>query len=546
MRCWLARLILTAALTLPASVSWAKPVLLRFTVWDGDPGLQVIRGAVQEFEQANPDIKVKLENIPYGAYSQKMLAQFAANAAPDAAMFEPKMFQRFAKRGVLLPLDPLIAQTQKFDLNAYYKPIVEALRYQGNLYVLPRDVAPIGLIYYNKRLFREAGIPYPDGTWTWDWEPRPELREKCFTWVMQQLSKRGSNGKPIQWGFVPGWVRAWADTVVYSTGARYLDNPEQPKQWLWDTPEVIRSYQWVADLALRRHWMPSSTDIRDVMQSSSSQLFLRQKVAMFQSGIWEVPSFRKVLQPGTPEFFDWDITLAPGHLGKDGKITRAAPTGGSGYGILRSTKHPKEAWRLLQWMGGAPAMRAMAKAGLAQPAIRSLALEEPWVPGPNTPEEQRYPKNRIVTDQAVPFVVVDPTADYVPEVQTFVDAKIDSIMDGSATAEAALKQGNREAMTRLAQIMRQESRSPFPWATAAALGIALFLALVLWVFKGARSKADRRDNLAGLGFISPWLVGLLLFTLGPMILSLLMSTSDWDIIGSAKWVGSDNFSKRWA
>lgn len=540
MRLFLSLLI---SLLLGRSCLAGAPVTIRFAVWDGDQGLRIIRSAVAEFEAANPNIRVKLENIPYGAYAQKLLAQCAANAEPDLAMFEPKVFQRFAKRGVLAPLDPFINATPSFDLADYYQPIVNVHRYRGTLYVLPRDIAPIGMIFYNKKLFREAGIPFPDGTWTWDFEPRPALREHCFTWVMQQLTKRNAAGKVVQWGFVPGWVRAWADTVVYSSGARYVDDPEQPTKWLWTDPRIVKAYDWVAELGLKRGWMPSTTEIRDVIQSSSGQMFLQGKVAMFQSGMWEVPSFRNVLKPGTPEFFDWDVTLAPGHIGQDGKLIRAAPTGGSGYGIMAHSSHPQEAWELLQWMAGPPAMKLMAEAGLAQPAIRKLALSEPWVPGPATPEDQRYPVGRVNTDKAVPFVVFDPTADYFVDVQSFIDSKVDSIMDGSKTASVALAQGQQEAETRLRQILREETLPPFNWGGATALGILLFAGLGTWVFWGQRRSSERRNNLAGFAFIMPWLIGLVVFTLGPMLLSLVMSTSDWDIIGAAKWKGAGNYAE---
>ena len=77
---------------------------LRLVVWDGDDGLKVIRTAVSQFEAAHPGVKVKLENVPYGQYATKLLAQVAGNAAPDVAMMEPKMFQAFAKQGAAQPL----------------------------------------------------------------------------------------------------------------------------------------------------------------------------------------------------------------------------------------------------------------------------------------------------------------------------------------------------------------------------------------------------------------------------------------------------------
>lgn len=52
----------------------------------------------------------------------------------------------------------------------------------------------------------------------------------------------------------------------------------------------------------------------------------------------------------------------------------------------------------------------------------------------------------------------------------------------------------------------------------------------------------RRENLWGWLLISPWLVGFLVFTLGPMIASAYLSFTDWDIITPPKWVGLHNYT----
>ncbi|MFJ5622737.1 carbohydrate ABC transporter permease [Peribacillus loiseleuriae] len=44
-------------------------------------------------------------------------------------------------------------------------------------------------------------------------------------------------------------------------------------------------------------------------------------------------------------------------------------------------------------------------------------------------------------------------------------------------------------------------------------------------------------------FILPWIVGFLVFTLGPLLFSLIMSLFDWPIAGEAKFIGLNNFTK---
>jgi multiple sugar transport system permease protein len=51
----------------------------------------------------------------------------------------------------------------------------------------------------------------------------------------------------------------------------------------------------------------------------------------------------------------------------------------------------------------------------------------------------------------------------------------------------------------------------------------------------------RREERAAYLFLSPWLFGLLAFWLIPIVGSLLLSFSEWNIIGDAEWVGLENY-----
>jgi multiple sugar transport system permease protein len=57
----------------------------------------------------------------------------------------------------------------------------------------------------------------------------------------------------------------------------------------------------------------------------------------------------------------------------------------------------------------------------------------------------------------------------------------------------------------------------------------------------SRSFGRRREAIEGLVFISPWLIGFLLFTAGPIIASLLISFTKWSLIGAPEFAGLENF-----
>nr|WP_205678361.1 sugar ABC transporter permease [Arthrobacter silviterrae] len=59
----------------------------------------------------------------------------------------------------------------------------------------------------------------------------------------------------------------------------------------------------------------------------------------------------------------------------------------------------------------------------------------------------------------------------------------------------------------------------------------------------AEKRDDRRDNKAAYIFLLPWLVGLLFITVGPMLASLYLSFTDYNLLQSPNWIGLDNFAR---
>lgn len=59
--------------------------------------------------------------------------------------------------------------------------------------------------------------------------------------------------------------------------------------------------------------------------------------------------------------------------------------------------------------------------------------------------------------------------------------------------------------------------------------------------KPGRRRANRRENVAGYTFLLPWLIGFLGLTLGPMIYSLYLSFTKYNLFADPKFVGFDNY-----
>jgi multiple sugar transport system permease protein len=61
--------------------------------------------------------------------------------------------------------------------------------------------------------------------------------------------------------------------------------------------------------------------------------------------------------------------------------------------------------------------------------------------------------------------------------------------------------------------------------------------------QGLRPRYWRLQRMEGYLLISPWLVGLLLFTLGPIVVSFVLSFTNWDIVRPADFIGLENFGR---
>lgn len=95
----------------------------------------------------------------------KVLVSLMAGDDIDIVSRTPIQFEEFYNAGVLTPLDELAANVG-YDMEKVYSGA--AVKFDGQTYALPAE-RDIWLTYYNKKVFDDAGIPYPEAEgWTWE------------------------------------------------------------------------------------------------------------------------------------------------------------------------------------------------------------------------------------------------------------------------------------------------------------------------------------------------------------------------------------------
>ena len=229
------RVPVLAGALLCASARAGETVHLRFMYWGSIDEIETIRRTVAQFEAAHPGIRVTAERTP-GHYVRKLLLQQAGGVAPDVVFVGVGGIMPLLEKGVLEPLNPFIERDPRIRLDRFYPRIVEHFTLNGKLYILPRDIAPIGIVYYNKKLFDQARVPYPTSDWSWDFKPRPELGMRDFLSVCLRLAKdTDGDGRMDRFACSAPPV----ESFLFGNGARMADDLHFPTKVLLNDPRAI-------------------------------------------------------------------------------------------------------------------------------------------------------------------------------------------------------------------------------------------------------------------------------------------------------------------
>lgn len=386
------------------STPGGKRTTVKVAFWGTPEEIEIVTNSIKSWQDTHPEIAVRFEHTPFAGYTSKILTRVAGGAAPDIIATEVNMFVSFAAKGVLEDLAPFAVRDPSFSIDDFFPEVVHRFTVGGKLFAIPRDTAPFACVYYNKNLFDEAKIPYPSDDWTWD----DLLR------TAKALTKTDDLGRVTQYGFY-GW--AWQN-FVYGAGGSFVDRIEYPTRCLLDSTESKLGLQFYTDLTMKYKVMPAPVALVN-MGMGVDIMFASGRLAMFLSGIWETPALRT-------RNFRWDVAMFP--VGPSG--IRRFGTGGTGYAILKSSKHKKEAWEVLKALTGPAGQEELGRRGLAQPARRAVSE------GPAFAANDNPPANKAMLNQAVKYVVYEPFHDQWREIQDKVmSPELDLLFNGKQTVD---------------------------------------------------------------------------------------------------------------
>jgi multiple sugar transport system substrate-binding protein len=363
--------LLFAACTAPVAPAPAgegaagEQIVLRVGTGDSGEGLEPHQEIIRRFEEANPDITVQLEPVSGSDYYARLLTQIAAGDAPDIMNIGDDAVPQFVDAEAFLPLDDFIAGEDGLDTSVYLPGLLEPGQWEGQQWFLPKDYSPLG-VYYNKAIFDEYGVDYPEAGWTWD-----DLVE---TATQLTLDTDGDGTTDI-WGIqLPGpwttgfeyWVGAAGGSLISEDGESFVG--------FMDSPETTAAVQFYQDLYHTHKVAPPPADMSAFGGGNSE--FDNGQAAMQIFGRWP--------QGGMLENPNIDLGVA----GTPAGAVDANVLFWGGFGIFSGTENPDAAWRFLKFYAGPegaevwidnalPAVASVAEeAGLSEDPIEGVWLNE--------------------------------------------------------------------------------------------------------------------------------------------------------------------------
>jgi len=340
--------------------------------WVVDPN-PIRKEQIKLFENRYPDIEVI--NDP-GADAQRLLTQLAGDVPPDVmALYDPQTIRLFAKNDVLLDLGPYV-QKYKIPVDKLYPSLEPYIKYRGKIVGIPENCGPY-VVFYNKKLFRDAGLPYPKPGWTWD-----ECLEAAKKLTKYQIVR--GRKIPVQKGIFISDGDWWFFIWMY--GGRLFS--KDGKRCLMDSEAVKKGIRFWADLRLKHHVMPTSSEAQSMAPTgawgSSALLFRESKVAMTVSGRWLCIQYRE------QKDLDWDVVSMP-----HGPI-RFTLLASKSYSIPKTCRNKGAAITFIKHLLSKENQLLVANYGDGIPSVQDPEISKAFLYNPQYPNERN---NKLHLDE---------------------------------------------------------------------------------------------------------------------------------------------------
>ena len=286
---------------------------------------EIYKGLVEEFvEEHKDEIKeVVFEVTTQDEYNTKMIANMTAGDMPDVFYVGPAAVRSYVDNGYILPLDDYVDAA---TVEKIWGTTQTIYRYDGtnvgtgSLYALPKDLSCFAFAY-NKDLFDEAGLAYPD--------PEKPYTYDEFIEVCKALTKdKDGDGETDQWG-VANANQFGMTPYLYSNGVKFL-NDDMTKVNVANNEALKNALTFYTDLTL--NGLTPSVDQDTAL--GGYQRWLDGQIGFYACGTWDIAAF----MDDSTFPYEWDLCGWP--VGPDGDGRSHTWMGSVGYCVSKTTENP--------------------------------------------------------------------------------------------------------------------------------------------------------------------------------------------------------------
>jgi multiple sugar transport system substrate-binding protein len=303
---------------------------VNIVLWHGyvDTEGKAITAAAARFNASHPKIHITVQNYGNSDYAlQKVLTAIRGGHYPDIVYLYGSWAANVARTPHAVDLAPMIKSDPSIDWNDFWPAERQAVTVGGKIIGVPALVDNLALVY-NKKLFREAGVPFPTSDWTWN--------------DFRAAAKRLTNPsmKQFGWAYVNDASEdtVWRfDALLWQAGGDIL-TPDQ-KHAAFDSPAGIKAATLLQQMSTVDHSV-----YLDSGNQNYVNLFNSGKIGMLFTGPWDLSQFPDV---------DYGVQILPGDQNHD------TISGPDQWVMLDNGDDRRQAaWTFLKWFTSpAQAMR---------------------------------------------------------------------------------------------------------------------------------------------------------------------------------------------
>jgi multiple sugar transport system substrate-binding protein len=312
----------------------------------------------QGFQSNFPNIDFKANAIAsdnWAAFADAVAVQLAGGAKYDVLNLATEGALLFADKGIVLPLDDLIAR-DKAELDAAladtHPRLVEfGKKYgppDGKTYYIPSGGMNCMAAWVNKDVFAKAGLDLPTDDWTWD---------EFLAAGRTIKAKTGAFMFPVTAEYFVG-IMPWLTTNGAST---------MNEDWTvatCDTPQAIEAAEFARQLVVEKLSPPPGGNY------DRFDLGIKGELAVFGGGRWPVLAVRAANAVDKYEIFDFP------HKGAN----RGSPVGWAAFPIMNTSPNIDASWEFVKYISSFEGASIFAKAGgTASPCLKSVAESEGYL-----------------------------------------------------------------------------------------------------------------------------------------------------------------------